>query len=102
MLLMPLVRARVQGPSMLPTLAPGETVWVRRTRRIRPGDVVVARHPEQPGLFLVKRALRPEGQGWWLEGEITGPGLADSNSFGPVSADLVVGVVVWPRRALRR
>ena len=102
MLLMPLVRARGQGPSMLPTLAPGETVWVRRTRRVRPGDVVVARHPEQPGLLLVKRALRPEGQGWWLEGEITGPGLADSNSFGPVPADLVVGVVVWPRRALRR
>lgn len=99
---LPLVRATVQGPSMIPTLSPGETVWVLRTRRIRPGDVVVARHPEEPGLLLVKRALRPEGQGWWLEGEITGPGLADSNSFGPVPADLVVGIVVWPRRARRR
>lgn len=99
---LPLMRATVEGPSMIPTLSPGETVWVLRTRRIRPGDVVVARHPEAPDLLLVKRALRAEGPGWWLEGEITGEGLADSNSFGPVSADLVVGVVVWPRRARRR
>lgn len=97
----PLFRAKVEGPSMIPTLAPGETVWVLRTSRIRPGDVVVARHPGDPGRLLVKRAVRAERGGWWIEGEITGNGLADSNAFGPVPAALVVGRVVWPRRAAR-
>ena len=46
-------------------------------------------------------AVRAEPGGWWVEGEITGDGLADSNAFGLLPAALVVGRVVWPRRAAR-
>ena len=41
----PVMRARIEGPSMIPTLAPGEEVWVLRTRWIRPGDIAVFRDP---------------------------------------------------------
>ena len=48
----------VAGPSMAPTLRHGDALLVRRTRRIRPGDVVVARFRSRPDLLVVKRAIR--------------------------------------------
>ena len=60
----PLWRVAVVERSMEPALHPGDwlLVW-RGTRpgravRVRPGQLVIARHPARPDLLLVKRAAR--------------------------------------------
>jgi phage repressor protein C with HTH and peptisase S24 domain len=80
---------------MVPTLHHGDALLVRRGHRTRPGDVVVVRFPGEDGLF-VKRAVRAEPGGWWVEGDNR---LAsdDSRRYGVAR---VVGRVVlryWPR-----
>ena len=99
---LPLMRVVVSGPSMIPTLVPGESVWVMRTRRIRPGDIVVFRDPRGGDLLLVKRAVRREAGGWWLEGEIGGEHLPDSRAFGVVPEFAIVGRVLRTPGASRR
>lgn len=95
----------VQGPSMLPTLHPGDCLLVRRPRRVRAGAVVVARFPSRPDLLVVKRAVRPVagfpgGRGeerWWVEGD----NLAvrdDSRRYGPAEVVGVVALRYWPLR----
>lgn len=96
----PFTRVMVGGYSMLPALHPGDYVVVRRRARLRAGHVVVARHPGRPTLLTIKRLVRREGEGWWIEGD--NPDASDdSRTFGPVGDDLVVGRVVvryWPPR----
>src|SRR3989304_5997329 len=52
-------RAVVRGPSMSPTLAPGEYVLFDRLAyrgdAPRRGDVVLASHPQRPGTRIIKR-----------------------------------------------
>jgi nickel-type superoxide dismutase maturation protease len=87
--------AMVHGPSMSPTLRHGDAVLVLRTDRVRPGDVVVARFPDVPGL-VVKRAVRAQDAGWWVVGD-NDLVRDDSRRYGPAE---VVGRVVlrwWPR-----
>ena len=81
---------------MIPTLAPGEEVWVLRTRRLRPGDIAVFRDPRDRDLILIKRVVRREPGGWWVEGEISGEHLPDSHTFGPVDPGMILGRL--PRR----
>jgi phage repressor protein C with HTH and peptisase S24 domain len=95
-----LFAALVQGPSMSPTLRHGDAVLVWRTSRVRPGDVVVARFAGVAGP-VVKRAVRAQGGGWWVQGdnELV---RDDSRRYG---AATVLGRVVlrwWPRPGLLR
>jgi nickel-type superoxide dismutase maturation protease len=101
----PLWRVAVAERSMEPALRPGDWLLVRhgmragRPLRIRPGQLVIARHPGRPDLLLVKRAGRREAGGWWLESDNPGAGAVDSRSFGPVPPGLIEGRVVlryWP------
>lgn len=94
----------VQGPSMLPTLAPGDCLLVRRVtagRPVRAGDVVVATFASRPDLLVVKRAVRPDQGGWWVQGD--NPTVRDdSRRYGPA---VVVGRVVlrwWPPGSVGR
>ena len=66
---LPLFAVLVNGPSMVPALRSGDALLVRRGGRVRPGDVVVARFRSRPGLLVVKRAVREQDGGWWLEGD---------------------------------
>ena len=66
---LPLFAVLVNGPSMVPALRSGDALLVRRGGRVRSGDVVVARFRARPGLLVVKRAVRPEDGGWWIEGD---------------------------------
>jgi nickel-type superoxide dismutase maturation protease len=97
---MPLRRVAVTGESMLPALRPGDLLLVRVGARIAEGDVVVARHPGQDGLLIVKRVGHRSGEGWWLESDNQrAAGRQDSWDFGAVPDRLVVGRVVaryWP------
>jgi nickel-type superoxide dismutase maturation protease len=86
---------------MLPTLAPGEWLLVRRGVRPRPGAVVVVRRPDR---LVVKRVVRPDGDGWWVEGD-NAAASDDSRTFGAVRREDVVGEVRWryyPLRAFGR
>lgn len=95
----------VTGESMLPVLRPGDWLLVRSGVRVVPGSVVVARHPREDRL-IVKRAVRRDAAGWWLESDNQrAPGRQDSWDFGAVPDELIVGRVVlryWPRPSLLR
>jgi hypothetical protein len=85
---------------MAPTLRDGDAVLARRGGRApRPGDVVLARFRQRPELLVIKRAVRPEAGGWWVQGD-NAAGTDDSRRYG--AADVVARVVLqwWPR--LRR
>ena len=96
----PLWRVAVAERSMEPALRPGDWLLVRRTAsaahpaRVRPGQVVVARHPGRPTMLIIKRAVRREGGGWWLESDNPAAGGVDSRAFGPVPATLIEGTVL--------
>ena len=101
----PLLRVAVAEQSMLPGLHPGDWLVGWRTARIRPGQVVLAWHPERPGVLLVKRAAWREGGGWWLASDNPAAGAVDSARFGPVPEEKIVAVVLfryWPLRHRRR
>jgi len=90
----PLTRVAVAERSMEPALRPGDWLLVRRTRRIRAGQIVLARHPGRPDLLIVKRAARKVQGGWWLESDNPDAGAVDSRRFGPVPGSLVEGRVL--------
>jgi nickel-type superoxide dismutase maturation protease len=90
----PLFRVAVAERSMEPALRPGDWLLVLRRGRIRPGQVVVAQHPEQPGMLLVKRADRRQGEGWWLLSDNASAATVDSRQFGPVPPELIEGRVL--------
>lgn len=111
----------VAGPSMRPTLEPGDRLlvdlWTYRQRAPDPGEIVLFRGPEPEGALLVKRcmpvpapeALRPRtgywpptrthrGAGVWLRGDNVHESW-DSRRFGAVPRDRIVGRVLfryWP------
>jgi phage repressor protein C with HTH and peptisase S24 domain len=91
----------VQGPSMAPTLRHGDALLVRRGGGggIRPGDLVVARFRTRPDLLVVKRAIREQEGGWWVQSD-NALTADDSRAYGP--ADVVGRVVCrwWPRLTL--
>ena len=93
---LPLFAVLVHGPSMTPTLRSGDALLVWRAGRVRPRSVVVARFRARPDLLVVKRAIREQDGGWWVEGDnefVTD----DSRAYGVAD---VIGLVVfryWPR-----
>jgi hypothetical protein len=103
----PLWRVAVVERSMEPALHPGDWLlaWrgtqAGRAVRVRPGQLVIARHPGRPDLLLVKRAARREPGGWWLSADNLGVGAADSQTFGVVSAGLIEGRVLLRYRRAR-
>jgi nickel-type superoxide dismutase maturation protease len=99
----PLLRVSVAERSMEPALRPGDWLLVRRTRRVREGQIVLARHPGRPDMLIVKRAARRVDGGWWLASDNPDAGAVDSRRFGPVPGSLIEGRVLvryWRRRTL--
>ncbi len=84
--------AEVTGPSMVPTLYHGDRLLVHYGTRVRPGDVVVLRHPFQQDLLVVKRVAQRRESGWWVLGDNAYAG-GDSTDYGVVPDDLVLGRV---------
>ena len=75
---------------MSPTVRHGDRLLARRTQRVSPGDVVLARFPTRPELLVVKRAARRVDGGWWVLGD-NQLVADDSRAFGVA---VVVGRVV--------
>lgn len=88
-------RYRITGNSMHPVLVPGNQVLVDESayRKATPqlGDIVMARHPFQAGLRIVKRVsgITEDGR-FFLEG-FNPLESTDSHSFGPVAAQCILG-----------
>lgn len=88
-------RYRVEGPSMQPLLATGDEVLVdpRAYAGQAPhtGDLIVARHPQQPGLHIIKRVTAASSADeYLLHGDNPDP---EQNSPCRVSTQQVVGRV---------
>jgi nickel-type superoxide dismutase maturation protease len=101
----PLVRVKVAEPSMVPAVRSGDWLIVLRTKRIKPGQMVITRNPDEPDMLLVKRAGHRADGGWWVESDNPYAGAVDSRRFGPVPDRLVIGRVLaryWPPRHLSR
>lgn len=109
-------RVSVEGPSMAPTLLPGDWALVVTPRAYRTGDVVVVEHPGRPGYEMVKRIVAGPGESvgerllapeeYWVEGDLA-EASTDSRHFGPVAREELkakVVLVYWPtdrRRVVR-
>ncbi|MFD7560384.1 MULTISPECIES: nickel-type superoxide dismutase maturation protease [unclassified Streptomyces] len=90
----------VTGASMVPTLLSGDQLLVRYGARVRPGAVVVLRHPFQQDLLVVKRATeRRPGGCWWVLGDNPYNETGDSTVYGPVPDELVLATAVLRLRA---
>ena len=76
-------------------------VVVRRTTRPRLGDIALLTHPQRPDALVVKRLTRRLADGWWVLGD-NASASEDSRQFGSVGDDLVIGVLVFRYRPLRR
>jgi hypothetical protein len=94
---------------MEPAFWPGDWLLVLRSVRpprpvrIRPGQVVVARHPGEQDLLLVKRAVRQLADGsWWLQSDSGAADAVDSARFGAVPPALIEGRVIGRYRRARR
>ena len=88
---------------MLPTLRDGDLLLVRWGAPPSPGSVAVVRLPDdgdgRPRPLSVKRLVRREGDGWWVERDSAAEGV-DSWQVGALAGEDVRGRVVarlWPR-----
>ena len=89
--------AVVHGRSMLPALREGERLLVLHGGSPRPGRTAVVRLPG--GVVAVKRVVRREPGGWWVESDNAAEGV-DSRRLGVVPDGNVVARVLvrlWPR-----
>lgn len=90
-------RFRVTGDSMRPLLQPGDEVLVDprayRQRQPTPGDLVVARHPYQTGVMLVKRVKDVDEYGRCLLIGDNPLYSSDSRSFGRIAPENILGRV---------
>ncbi len=83
---------------MEPTLTEGIVVLVdpRAYTHSTPADldIVVARHPQQPELEIIKRVEFTTNEGAYLRSDNADAGAADSRRFGIVPFELITGKVV--------
>jgi signal peptidase I len=101
----------VIGPSMQPTLVPGDRVLVRRVGigDIRAGQIVVIEKPGDDGVWLAEPRRRPTGQREWMIKRVAAQVVTscklvvlgdnparsmDSRQIGYIPADRVLGVVL--------
>ncbi len=86
-------RVRVSGPSMEPTLIAGEFVLVDSRRSPNVNDIVVARHPDDDELLVIKRVAAVEPDGRLTVSSDNPDAGTDSRAWGPLPTRSVLGVV---------
>lgn len=89
--LLPWQVVHVTGPSMTPTLLPGDRLLVRHTTKAAIGDIVLARFHRRPDLLVVKRVAGRHSGGWLLASDNFHAG-SDSRTYGPAE---VIAVARW-------
>lgn len=93
-------RFEVVEESMLPTLAPGDTIVARRDAAPPPGSIVVFPHPSRAGMWLVKRATAVSAGEAWVESDNPRATTADSRTLGWVPTSDMHRVVIRYRPPL--
>lgn len=100
-------RVIVRGESMMPALRPGERVLFDRLayliERPRQGDIVLARHPDRPGVRMIKRVASGGPQEYMLLGD-NPESSTDSRTLGPFRREDIAArgwVVYWPPERFR-
>ena len=84
---------------MEPTLREGDVLLVLHGSRPRPGGLLVVRLPD--GVVAVKRAVRHEPDGWWVERDNPREGV-DSWSVGAIpDRDVLARVLTRVHRPRR-
>ncbi len=87
---------------MEPTLADGDWLLVRRTRRPpRTGELVVAPDPREPARLVVKRVRSVAGDAVSIEGDHQ-DASTDSRDYGPIQVGSIVGQPLLRYAPLRR
>ncbi|MEY3278410.1 MAG: hypothetical protein RLZZ426_896 [Actinomycetota bacterium] len=85
---------------MLPNLRNGQLVLVFHRSEPSEGDVVIAKHPTT-GAAIIKRVVKIEADGYWLEGDAHDPATAaasqDSWVFGAVPRESITGTLIFPK-----
>ena len=94
-----LTAVAIAGSSMEPTLRAGQWWLVRRTKDVRPGQMIVFWHPIRTDFLTVKRVGHRQAEGWWVLGD-NASASDDSRFFGPVDPAQVVGRLVFRYRPL--
>lgn len=83
---------------MLPTFKPGDEVLVDpnayQQRSPEPGELVVAQHPLDPQLRLIKRVILVRDNGDCLLIGDNSAASTDSRAFGAVPRQLILGQVI--------
>jgi nickel-type superoxide dismutase maturation protease len=93
-----LMVARVQGESMAPAYHSGDLVLIRKTRKAKRNNIVIAHRPDQEDLLIIKRVVTITNNGYWLQGD-NSEFSDDSRLFGEVPKELIKGIVLfkyWP------
>ena len=89
---------------MRPTLEPGDRILIKPYRRVHGwpavGSVVVARHPHQPELRMIKRLRGYEGDAMVLLGD-NPTSSTDSRQLGLIPQDHLIGTVTVQFRTPR-
>lgn len=85
---------RVEGDSMIPLLQSGDRVLIDPKASVKPGDVVLARHPYKSSVRVLKRLNSIESDGRiFLLGDNPDDSI-DSRTFGSISRTDVLGKAV--------
>ncbi len=83
----------VSGNSMLPCLKNGDEVIIKPKAKLKIGDIVLANHPYKTSVKIVKRVSGIDENGrFFLLGD-NPEESTDSRTFGPISADKILGTV---------
>jgi len=95
--MLPIARFKIEDRSMEPALKSGDYVFVNKLAYVfgnpSKGDVVVLRHPEEKGKFLIKRvSLVTNSDKYYVAGD-NKSFSQDSRHFGSIKKDLIIGKV---------
>ncbi|MHB8244599.1 MAG: S26 family signal peptidase [Acidimicrobiales bacterium] len=93
----PAFRVTVEGPSMMPVLAPGDGLVAVRLPLLEPGDIVVIVDPDDEARILVKRVAGLGSKTIEVAGDNSAVSR-DSRSFGEIPRSSVLGRVVYRYR----
>ncbi len=87
-------RYRVENNSMFPALRSGEQVIIKKSAKLKVGDIVIARHPYKKSVEIIKRIKEiDEGGKYFLIGDNKDES-SDSRTFGAVSIEYIKGKVI--------
>jgi nickel-type superoxide dismutase maturation protease len=87
----------IRGDSMWPTFSDGEKLSASKVSKnnLTIGDIVVSKHPLKSNVVIVKRIKKMlMDEQIFLQGDNPDPlASEDSHNFGPVSINLVIGII---------